>query len=87
MITRDHPAPQLVKHRGARSRKADYKAMTQGWWAFGAILGSLAGAQIASLLGRRRSAHLVKLVPVQASDSPSVESPPITWLSIPSLMC
>ncbi len=39
----------------------DYKAMTQGWWAFGAILGSLAGGQIASLLGRRRSYFLISL--------------------------
>ncbi len=39
----------------------DYKALTQGWWAFGAILGSLAGAQIASLLGRRRSYFLISL--------------------------
>lgn len=41
--------------------QADYKAMTQGWWAFGAILGSLAGAQIASLLGRRLSYFLISL--------------------------
>src|SRR5687768_3519440 len=41
--------------------QADYKAMTQGWWAFGAILGSVAGAQIASLLGRRRSYFLISL--------------------------
>lgn len=41
--------------------QADYKAMTQGWWAFGAILGSIAGAQIASLLGRRRSYFLISL--------------------------
>ena len=39
----------------------DYKAMTQAWWAFGAILGSLAGGQIASLLGRRRSYFLISL--------------------------
>lgn len=39
----------------------DYKAMTQGWWAFGAILGSLTGAQIAILLGRRRSYFLISL--------------------------
>jgi SHS family sialic acid transporter-like MFS transporter len=38
-----------------------YKAVTQGWWAFGAILGSLAGGQIASLLGRRRSYFLISL--------------------------
>jgi SHS family sialic acid transporter-like MFS transporter len=41
--------------------QADYKAMTQGWWAFGAILGSVAGAHIASLLGRRRSYFLISL--------------------------
>jgi SHS family sialic acid transporter-like MFS transporter len=37
----------------------DYKALTQGWWAFGAILGSLAGAQVAQLLGRRLSYFLI----------------------------
>ncbi len=41
--------------------QADYKAMTQGWWAFGAILGSLVGAQIAALLGRRRSYFLISI--------------------------
>ncbi|MSU48673.1 MAG: MFS transporter [Opitutus sp.] len=41
--------------------QTDYKAMTQGWWAFGAILGSLTGAQIASLLGRRFSYFLISL--------------------------
>ena len=41
--------------------QADYKAMTQGWWAIGAILGSLAGAQIASLLGRRLSYFLISI--------------------------
>jgi MFS transporter, SHS family, sialic acid transporter len=39
----------------------DYKAMTQGWWALGATLGSLAGGQIASVLGRRRSYFLISL--------------------------
>lgn len=41
--------------------EAGYKAMTQGWWAFGAILGSFTGAQVASLLGRRRSYFLISL--------------------------
>jgi len=41
--------------------QADYKAMTQGWWALGPILGSLVGAQIASLLGRRLSYLLFSL--------------------------
>ena len=40
---------------------ANYKAMTQGWWALGALLGSFAGGQIASLLGRRRSYFLISL--------------------------
>lgn len=38
-----------------------YKAMTQGWWAFGAILGSIAGAHIAAKLGRRRSYLLISI--------------------------
>jgi MFS transporter, SHS family, sialic acid transporter len=37
----------------------NYKAMTQGWWAFGAVLGSLVGGLVASLLGRRRSYFLI----------------------------
>jgi len=40
---------------------AGYKAQTQGWWAFGAILGSFTGAQIASWLGRRRAYFLISL--------------------------
>ncbi len=38
-----------------------YKAKTQGWWAAGAILGSFTGAQIAGLLGRKRSYFLISL--------------------------
>ena len=34
---------------------ASYKAATQGWWALGAALGSLLGAQLAGWMGRRRS--------------------------------
>ncbi len=39
----------------AGAANADYKAATQGWWALGATIGSLAGAQLAGWLGRRRS--------------------------------
>lgn len=45
---------------GGASR-AGYKALTQGWWAAGAVLGSFSGAQIASWLGRRRAYFLISL--------------------------
>jgi MFS family permease len=35
--------------------QAGYKAIAQGWWALGAVLGSFFGAQIAAWLGRRRA--------------------------------
>ena len=38
-----------------------YKAMTQGWWATGAIIGSMVGAYIANKLGRRRSYFLISV--------------------------
>ena len=38
-----------------------YKAVTQGYWAIGATLGSFCGAQLAALLGRRRSYFLISL--------------------------
>jgi SHS family sialic acid transporter-like MFS transporter len=41
-----------------------YKAATQGWWALGATLGSFAGAQLASWLGRRLSYALISLATV-----------------------
>jgi MFS family permease len=39
----------------AGTSAAGYKAVTQGWWALGAVLGSFLGAQIAAWLGRRRA--------------------------------
>jgi MFS family permease len=39
--------------------EAGYKAITQGWWALGAVLGSFFGAQIAAWLGRRRAYALI----------------------------
>ena len=39
--------------------EAGYKAVTQGWWALGAVLGSFFGAQIAAWLGRRRAYGLI----------------------------
>lgn len=37
------------------------KAATQGWWAFGAVLGSFCGAHLAHVLGRRRSYALISI--------------------------
>ncbi|MEO6757998.1 MAG: MFS transporter, partial [Saprospiraceae bacterium] len=39
----------------AGAANAEYKAATQGWWAIGAVIGSLMGAQLAGWMGRRRS--------------------------------
>jgi MFS transporter, SHS family, sialic acid transporter len=38
---------------------AGYKAIAQGWWALGAVLGSFFGAQIAAWLGRRRAYAII----------------------------
>jgi SHS family sialic acid transporter-like MFS transporter len=38
-----------------------YKALTQGYWAIGAVLGSFFGAQLAGALGRRLSYFLISL--------------------------
>jgi MFS family permease len=38
-----------------------YKAVTQGYWALGAVLGSFFGAQLAGILGRRLSYFLISL--------------------------
>ncbi|HVJ85379.1 MAG TPA: MFS transporter [Caulifigura sp.] len=43
------------------SSNAGYKAATQGYWALGATLGSFAGSQIASALGRRLSYALISI--------------------------
>ena len=45
----------------AGAQNVGYKAATQGWWALGATLGSFAGAQIASWLGRRLSYCLISI--------------------------
>jgi len=46
----------------AGAENVGYKAATQGWWALGATLGSLAGAQLGSWLGRRISYFLISIV-------------------------
>lgn len=46
---------------------ASYKSITQGWWALGATIGSFFGAQIATLLGPRRSYFLISFGSVVAT--------------------
>jgi hypothetical protein len=38
-----------------------FKAITQGWWALGALLGSVVGAQVANWAGRRASYFLMSV--------------------------
>jgi MFS family permease len=45
----------------ASAEHPGYKAIVQGWWALGATLGSFAGAQVATWLGRRTSYFLFAL--------------------------
>ena len=45
----------------AGSENHTYKAVTQGWWALGATLGSFFGAQLASWLGRKWSYCLISV--------------------------
>jgi hypothetical protein len=42
-------------HKVGGTNEPDYKAITQGWWALVAVLGSFFLAQIAVWLGRRRA--------------------------------
>ncbi|HYF53842.1 MAG TPA: excinuclease ABC subunit UvrC, partial [Salinarimonas sp.] len=41
LVTRDHPAPQLTKHRGARNRKGDYFGPFASVWAVNRTLTAL----------------------------------------------
>lgn len=45
----------------AGKENGGYKAVTQGYWALGAVIGSFAGAQLVNLLGRRTSYALISL--------------------------
>ena len=46
---------------GRAAQQPGYKALTQGYWAVGAVLGSFFGAQLAGMLGRRFSYFLISL--------------------------
>ncbi len=53
--------------KAAGAGNPGYKAATQGWWALGAVLGSLIGAQLASWLGRRLSYFLISIATLAAT--------------------
>jgi len=46
---------------GRAAQQPGYKALTQGYWAIGAVLGSFFGAQLAGTLGRRFSYFLISV--------------------------
>lgn len=47
--------------------QASYKAVTQGWWAAGSVLGSFVGAQLVGWLGRRGSYLLISAAATAAT--------------------
>ena len=47
--------------------QATYKAVTQGWWAAGSVLGSFTGAQLVGWLGRRGSYLLISAAATAAT--------------------
>jgi len=47
--------------------QATYKAVTQGWWAAGSVLGSFVGAQLVGWLGRRGSYLLISAAATAAT--------------------
>jgi len=55
--------------RVAGADMASYKAVTQGWWAAGSVLGSFVGAQLVGWLGRRPSYLLISVAATAATVS------------------
>jgi MFS family permease len=51
----------------AGATQPSYKAVTQGWWAAGSVLGSFVGAQLAGWLGRRASYLLISAAATAAT--------------------
>jgi SHS family sialic acid transporter-like MFS transporter len=56
-----------------------YKAATQGWWALGATLGSFAGAQLASWMGRRQSYALISVTTFAVTVSMFQKTAPLQY--------
>lgn len=55
--------------RVAGPEQASYKAVTQGWWAAGSVVGSFVGAQLVGWLGRRPSYAAISVAATAATMS------------------
>ena len=67
--------------------RAGYKAVTQGYWAVGATLGSFFGAQLASLIGRRFCYFLISLGSVSLTAAIFLFSMPLNAEFLPLVFC
>jgi MFS family permease len=67
--------------------RAGYKAVTQGYWAVGATLGSFFGAQLASLIGRRLCYFLISLGSVTLTAGIFLFSKPLNAEFLPLVFC
>jgi MFS family permease len=63
-----------------------YKALTQGYWATGATIGSFMGAQVASWLGRRMSYFLISLSSVVVTCGIFLFSQPLSSEFLPLVL-
>ena len=63
--------------------RAGYKALTQGWWAAGAIIGSFFGSHLAHLLGRRTAYFLISLGSVTLTSGIFIFSRPLEASFLP----
>lgn len=63
--------------------EAGYKALTQGWWAAGAIFGSFFGSHLAHWLGRRTAYFLISLGSVTLTCGIFVVSQPLAPSFLP----
>jgi SHS family sialic acid transporter-like MFS transporter len=63
--------------------EAGYKALTQGWWAAGAIIGSFFGSHLAHLLGRRTAYFFISLGSVTLTSGIFIFSRPLEASFLP----
>lgn len=69
-----------------RTVQPDYKAIAQGWWALGAVIGSFLGGQCARLLGPRLSYMLMCLGTTAVTATLFLASRPLDALFLPLVL-